>query len=120
MKKVLIIEDEEQIRSFLRTYLKASDFEVWEAQDGEDALKLLSEKIPDIIVTDIMMPKMDGVQFYLTLKEDVELQNIPVIVLTSRNAREDFEYASLLGMDEYLRKPFDPEEVVKIIREKLE
>lgn len=119
MTKVLIIEDEEQIRSFLRINLKACNFEVWEAGNGEEALQLLALKQPDIIITDIMMPKMDGLQFYLTLKDDPELQHIPVIVLTSRNAREDMEYAQLLGIDEYIRKPFDPEELIAKIKAKL-
>ncbi len=118
-KIVLIVEDEHHVRDIARIVLELEEFEVWEAENGRLALDMLSDRLPDLIITDIMMPEMDGVEFFLSLKESDRTSSLPVIVLTVKSQFEDIKYASLLGMDEYMTKPFDPRDLVKKVRELL-
>ncbi|MCL5036858.1 MAG: response regulator [Chloroflexi bacterium] len=80
-------------------------------------MDILEGKKVDLIISDINMPEMDGVQLYLKLKEREDLKSVPVVMLTSRGEIEDIRYASLLGMDRYLAKPFDPEELRSMLEE---
>lgn len=118
-KKVMVVEDEFHVRDLVRIVLELEGMEVIEAENGRQALEILSGATPDLIITDIMMPQMDGVQFFLTLKESERTSSIPVIVLTVKSQFEDIKYASLLGVDEYIVKPFDPRDMVKKVKEKL-
>ena len=103
---VLIVDDNNDMRSYLRTLL-ADKFYVLEAADGQDGLRLARECVPDIVVSDVMMPVMDGLQFCKKLKEDSITSHIPVILLTARSTEsqqvEGYEY----GADAYLTKPFN-------------
>jgi len=118
-KRILIVEDELQIRQIVKLTLQLENFEVMEAPNGQAALELILVQKPDLIITDIMMPEMDGIEFFLNLKENDQLSGIPVIVLTVKSQFEDIKYASILGMDEYVTKPFDPRDLIKRIKEKL-
>jgi len=118
-KRILIVEDELQIRQIVKLTLQLENFEVMEAPNGQAALELIRVQKPDLIITDIMMPEMDGIEFFLNLKENDQLSGIPVIVLTVKSQFEDIKYASILGMDEYVTKPFDPRDLIKRIKEKL-
>ncbi|MFH0801364.1 MAG: response regulator [bacterium] len=119
-KIILLVEDDLTLRRSIGFFLEVEGFLVLEAGNGREALEVIGHSPPDLIVTDIMMPEMDGVQFYLTLKEDPASREIPVIALTVKNALQDHQYASYLGMDEYLNKPFDPQELMGKIRKLLE
>lgn len=107
--KILIADDEPEIRDLLRLYLENEQYEVLEAEDGQQALGLLRSRKPDLCVLDIMMPKMDG---YHVLQELRKESNIPVIILSAKDADSEKILGLNLGADDYLAKPFNPLEAV--------
>ncbi|MBO4863180.1 MAG: response regulator transcription factor [Eubacterium sp.] len=107
--KILIADDEDEIRSLLGLYLENEGYNVIEAKDGAEAVLLLKEKKPDLAILDIMMPKMDGYQVLRKLRED---SNIPVIILSAKDADSEKILGLNLGADDYLAKPFNPLEAV--------
>ncbi len=111
--KVLIVDDEEGIREVIKEYCLYENYEVLESSNGIEALELLKENNIDIIVLDIMMPKMDG---YSTLKEIRKQYNIPVIILSARSEEYDKLFGFELGVDDYLTKPFSPKELIARIK----
>lgn len=107
--KILIADDEPEIRDLLRLYLENEQYEVMEAEDGQQALDLLRSRKPDLCVLDIMMPKMDG---YHVLQELRKESNIPVLILSAKDADSEKILGLNLGADDYLSKPFNPLEAV--------
>lgn len=104
MKKILIVDDEEQIRNILRLYLVKEGFEVMEAEDGEEALRLFYEKPFDLIILDVMLPKKDG---WSVLREIKKYTSTSVIMLTARADTEDEIFGFEMGADDYIVKPFN-------------
>lgn len=104
MKKILIVDDEEQIRNILRLYLVKEGFEVMEAEDGEEALRLFYEKPFDLIILDVMLPKKDG---WSVLREIKKYTSTSVIMLTARADIEDEVFGFEMGADDYIVKPFN-------------
>jgi two-component system phosphate regulon response regulator PhoB len=117
---VLIVEDEEHIRKVLEYNLKLDGFEVFQAADGPAALKLASEKTPDVILLDWMMPDMDGLEVLAELKHNQRTEHIPVFMLTAKGMLSEVGRAFEAGADDYITKPFDPNRLGKIIRKKLD
>lgn len=115
-KAILVVEDEDKVRSFVRLYLEHEGYRVIEAGNGREALRVLESRIPDLIVLDIEMPVMDGVSFYTALRDLPQGRKIPVVIVTVRDDSRDIQYAHLLGVDAYITKPFDPNELVGTIR----
>lgn len=111
--KILIADDEPEIRDLLRLYLEKDGYIVNEAADGIDAVEQFQKDIPDLVILDIMMPKMDG---YRVLKKVRESSNVPVIMLSAKGADADKILGLDLGADDYLTKPFNPLEAVARIR----
>ncbi|MCD8306787.1 MAG: response regulator transcription factor [Clostridia bacterium] len=109
MMKVLIVDDEEMIRNVLKEYVEFEGGEAFEAEDGMQAVKMCRDNDYDIILMDIMMPKMDG---YSAVKEIKKIKNIPVIMLTARGEELDKLYGFEIGADDYVTKPFSPKEVM--------
>ena len=107
--RILLVDDEERILNFLRTKLKASGFEVLTARNGEEALEQAQAQEPDLIVLDLLMPKMDGFE---VLRELRSFSTVPVIILSAREADADKIKGLRLGADDYLPKPFNPDELV--------
>ena len=107
-EKILIADDEASIRQIVETRLKASGYDVITANDGEEALNKIFAEQPNLIVLDIMMPKMDGLQ---VCKEVRKSLNTPIIVLTAKGDVEDRVNALMLGADDYIVKPFSPREL---------
>ncbi len=105
LSNILIVDDNDDMRRYLRTLL-SDRFFVLEASDGQSGLKLARESVPDIIVSDIMMPVMDGLQFCKSLKEDLITSHIPVILLTARSEEAQQVEGYESGADAYLTKPF--------------
>lgn len=120
MKKILIIEDEEPILEVLEAKFGLEKFETMRAKDGEEGLKMALEKKPDLILLDIIMPKMDGLTVLQKLSEDENGKKIPVIVLTNLSDDENVKNAVEKGNYDYLIKSdWRIEDVVKKVKEKL-
>lgn len=113
--KVLVVEDDTHLLSGIRDILELEDYEVITAENGQAALEVLhltGEEPPDIIVSDIMMPLMDGFAFLQAVRKEDAWITIPFIFLTAKGEKSDQRYGTLLGADVYLTKPFDPEDLV--------
>lgn len=107
--KILIADDEPEIRNLLRLYLENENYHVIEAEDGQRALDLLRAEQPALCILDIMMPKIDG---YHVLQQIRKESNIPVIILSAKDADSEKILGLNLGADDYLAKPFNPLEAV--------
>jgi DNA-binding response OmpR family regulator len=107
--RILVVDDEERIVNFLRSKLRASGYEVLTAGNGVEGLEQARAQEPDLIVLDILMPKMDGLEM---LKELRSFSTVPVIILTAKGADADRIKGLRLGADDYLPKPFNPDELV--------
>ena len=107
--KVLIVDDEEMIRDVLKEYVEFEGYEAYEAADGMEAVKMCKESDYDVILMDIMMPRLDG---FSAVKEIRKSKNIPVIMLSARGEEYDKLFAFELGVDDYVTKPFSPKEVM--------
>jgi CheY-like chemotaxis protein len=121
MKKILIVDDEPDVRALLKTRLTANGFEVFEASDGASGVTLALEKHPDLILLDIMMPGQDGVETYHKMKSDPGTQGIPVIFLTALADRISLTKKGLELEESYaiLGKPYRADELVQEIRRAL-
>ena len=109
MAKILIVDDEQGIRDVLREYLELDGYEVGEAVDGMDAIKQAKAGDYDLIIMDVMMPKLDG---YSAVKEIKKDKDVPVIMLSARSEEYDKLFGFEIGVDDYVTKPFSPKEVV--------
>ncbi|ALF54965.1 response regulator receiver protein [Nostoc piscinale CENA21] len=118
-KKILVIEDEVQICSNIQQILGLSDFQTVSANNGLDGLRLAKSEKPDLICCDIMMPDLDGYGVLKALRQDPETDSIPVILLTAKVERSDLRHGMELGADDYITKPFSPEELLKAIEMRL-
>jgi DNA-binding response OmpR family regulator len=110
MKRVLLVDDEPRILKFLSLKLLASGYSVISAESGQKALDQVNSDCPDIVVMDIIMPGMDGVE---TLRHIRKISQCPVILFSARD--HESEEIKKLGADDYLRKPFDPDELINRI-----
>ena len=115
----MIVDDSLTVRKITSRLLTREGFDVVTAKDGLDALQLLDERIPDVILLDIEMPRMDGFEFAKTIKADLKLAHIPIIMITSRTAEKHRNRAKELGVDAYLGKPYQEEELLRNLRELL-
>ncbi len=106
-KKILIVDDEPAIRQMLNDLLKNEGFSVLEAADGKKGLDEAKKHVPDLVVLDVNMPKMDGFKVLENLKKDKKTRDIPVIMLTSKSSQEDITQGIQLYADKYIPKPFD-------------
>lgn len=109
MKKILIVDDEQQIREVIREYAEFEGFEVTEADDGMEAVGICKEEDFDIIILDVMMPKLDG---FSTCKEIKKIKDIPTIMLSARGEEYDKLFGFEMGIDDYIVKPFSPKELM--------
>ena len=112
---VLIVEDNSDVRAYIRDYL-VSAYQVTEAGDGAEGIEKAQEVIPDLIITDVMMPKKDGYEVCRTLKLDEKTCHIPIILLTAKAASENKIEGLEIGADDYLIKPFEPKELLARVR----
>lgn len=111
--RVLVVDDEKLIRDVIKEYLVLENFEVYEAENGMEAVELVKNNNFDIIIMDIMMPKMDG---YSACKEIKKIKDIPFIMLSARGEEYDKLIGFDLGIDDYVTKPFSPKELVARIK----
>ena len=109
MKKVLIVDDESKIREVVKEYAEFSGYEAFEAADGMEAVRLCKENDYDIVLLDVMMPKLDG---YSTCKEIRKFSDVPIIILSARGEEYDKLFGFELGIDDYVVKPFSLKELM--------
>tara|TARA_Y100001968_G_scaffold193058_1_gene177031 strand:- start:10171 stop:10899 length:729 start_codon:yes stop_codon:yes gene_type:complete len=114
--RVLLVDDEPGIRTAVQTYLKDEGFEVTTAIDGEEGWEKAKEMSPDVIISDVMMPRCDGYGLLKRLREDERLGGTPVIFLTAKGMTIDRTQGYQAGVDDYIPKPFDPDELVARVR----
>ncbi len=119
MHRILIIEDNEDIRENVAEILTLSDYEVLMAPNGKEGIAVAQAQEPDLIICDIMMPGIDGYGVLHVLHKDPKTQNIPFIFLTSKSERSDFRAAMELGADDYITKPFSGNELLHAIQSRL-
>lgn len=114
--KILIVDDDPDIRDILKLTLSEENYEVIEAKDGEEAMKIISSKALDLILIDYKMPKMDGQQVCRLVKNDLLLRHLPVIMVTGKGEINDKVTGIDAGADDYIVKPFEPKELLARIR----
>ena len=118
-KHILIVEDHQSLLDAIQDILETEGYAVSTATDGVQALRMMEEDCPDLIVADIMMPRMNGHAFYKEIRDRPEWVPIPFIFLTARAERKDVLEGKELGAEDYLTKPFDPKELLVAIRARL-
>jgi DNA-binding response OmpR family regulator len=117
MAKILIVEDDKFLRELIAKKLKNEGFDVVEAVDGEEGLKKIKEERPDLVLLDLILPGIDGFEVLARVKEDPNLAQIPVIILSNLGQREEVERGLKLGASDYLIKAhFTPGEIVEKIK----
>jgi DNA-binding response OmpR family regulator len=114
-QQILAVDDEERVVRLLQIRFEALGYEVVPAHDGEAALRRAAEQRPDLVLLDVLMPKMDGFEVLQRLKADPETSNIPVIMLTARGQFEDLAHGYGEGADWYFHKPFDVVELEEFV-----
>ena len=119
MKKILIVDDEPNIVMTLEYTFKKSNYEVFIARDGQEALDILKTNFPDVIILDIMMPMVDGFATLEQIRKDDNLQHTKVMFLSAKNKESDIEKGLALGADAYMTKPFSIKKVVEKVEKLL-
>jgi DNA-binding NarL/FixJ family response regulator len=114
--QLLLVDDEPGLREAVQAYLEESGFTVQTANNGNEGWEMVQRFTPDLVISDVMMPQVDGYQLLKKLREDVRFQALPVIFLTARGMTSDRIAGYDAGCDAYLPKPFDPDELVSIIK----
>ncbi len=118
-KRVLLVEDEKNVILGVRTCLDAVGYDIEIVEDGQEALDAVNREYPDLILLDLLLPKVDGFEVLKTLKENEDTASIPVIVLTAKAEDEDRQRVMDLGADNYMTKPFKPQELWDVLKQYL-
>jgi len=119
-KEILVVEDHRPMAGAIESILTMEGYAVSTAANGIEALQVMEEAAPDLIVADILMPEMDGYAFYQEVQRRPEWRPIFFIFLTSMAEREDIQRGRELGVDSYITKPFEPEDLLAAVRTELE
>jgi CheY-like chemotaxis protein len=114
--RVLVVDDDEIIRQLISVNLELEGFEVTTAVDGQDCLDKVVEVDPAVITLDVMMPRMDGWEAAGRLRSDPRTAGVKVVLLSARAQEADLQRGDLIGVDAYLTKPFDPDELIATVR----
>ncbi len=117
--KILLVDDEPNFVKTVEFFLKANNYEVTVAVNGREALEKVGETKPDLILLDVMMPEMSGIDVCQQLKSDEEKQSIPILMVTAKGQREDVMQAAEAGANSYIVKPFNLMDLVSKIQEML-
>ena len=116
-KKILLVDDEDALLDMVKMRLEANDYEVITAVDGEAGLELARKERPDLIILDIMLPKMDGYKVCALLKKDTRYSSIPILMFTAKAQQEDMKIGEEAGANGYITKPFEPKALLGKIQE---
>jgi DNA-binding NarL/FixJ family response regulator len=114
--RVLLVDDEPGLRTAVQAYFKDEGFQVTTAQDGEEGWEKAQQELPDVVLSDVMMPRVDGFGLLARLRADERLGGTPVIFLTAKGMTADRIAGFRAGVDDYIPKPFDPDELVARVR----
>ena len=115
-QKILVVEDEPDIRKLVQYNLAQERFNVLEAEDGEQALKLLQREKPNLVILDLMLPGLSGMELCKLLRQRAETANLPILMLTAKAGEADRVVGLEMGADDYLAKPFSPREMVARVK----
>lgn len=115
-QKILVVEDEPDIRKLVQYNLAQERFKVLEAEDGEQALKILQREKPNLIILDLMLPGLSGLEICRILRERPDTSHLPILILTAKAGEADKVVGLEMGADDYLAKPFSPREMVARVR----
>jgi two-component system, cell cycle response regulator DivK len=118
-KHILVVEDQPDSRQIIRDMLAGTDYEITEAENGEEALKAIEKQRPDLILMDIQLPIMDGYTATNQIKANPALRSIPIIAVTSYALASEEKKARAAGCDDYVTKPFSPRQLLAKIRQYL-
>ena len=118
-KRILVVEDQDDNRQIIRDMLAATDYEIMEAVNGEEALAAVAKERPDLILMDIQMPILDGYEATRRIKADPALRAIPIIAITSYALSGDEQKARAAGCNDYVPKPYSPRQLLAKIRQYL-
>lgn len=116
-KKILVVDDEPHLLLLMEARLKASGYEVLTAADGQTALEMAKKQNPDLMILDLMLPKMDGYKVCALLKKDMRYSRIPIILFSARAQQEDMKMGEEVGADAYITKPFEPKRLLAKMEE---
>jgi len=117
MKKILIAEDERDIRDLIAFTLRFAGYEVLTANNGEEAVQITKKDLPDLVLTDVRMPRMTGYEACKLIKADPATQHIPVVFLSAKGQEAEVQTGLDSGGDEYLLKPFAPDQLTQKVAE---
>jgi len=120
MPRVLVVDDDPQVLKLLRVNFELEGFEVMSATNGEEALELVGRDTPDVVVCDVMMPGIDGLEVVRRLRAHPDTVSLPLVVVSAKAQRADVRAGLKLGADEYVTKPFDPAELIEIVQRLLD
>lgn len=118
-KKILITEDSPTVRAMIQDFLEGEGYQVVAAEDGQAAVDVAQKEKPDLIVLDLMMPKMDGFTACKMLKLDPHFQKVPIVILTARASEADLKMGREVGASAFLNKPFEPNSFLAKVKELL-
>jgi len=118
-KKILIVDDEQHVVDVVKMRLEVSGYEVIAAYDGQEGLRMARDEKPDLIILDVMLPKIDGYKICRMIKFDPKYKHTPIIMFTARAQESDMQLSKEVGADSYLTKPFEPKILMGKIKELL-
>jgi twitching motility two-component system response regulator PilH len=119
MPTILIVDDSQTVREMVSEQLRRAGFSVVEAVDGEEAIAKIQESLPDLVVTDIVMPKKNGYELCRWLKSEQQTRNIPVVMCTSKGEEFDLYWGMKQGADAYITKPYHPPDLLAAVKKLL-
>jgi CheY-like chemotaxis protein len=114
--RVLVVDDDDVIRQLITVNLELEGFDVVTASDGQDALEKVKDVAPDVVTLDVMMPRLDGWEAAARLRQDPATAHIKVVLLSARAQEADLQRGERIGVDAYLTKPFDPDDLINTVR----
>ena len=114
--RILLVDDEKDLLELVKVRLEANGFDVMTARDGLEALEKARGEKPDLVILDVMLPKLNGYEVCTLLKQDPRYQNIPIVLFTAKTQEEDEKTGVGCGANAYVRKPFQPQELLDKIR----
>lgn len=120
--RVLVVDDTASIRFLIRTNMEIAGFDVDEAVDGADCLEFLrtAEVLPDAITVDVMMPRLDGIATVAAIRADPRTRDIAIVMVTTQGHPADIQRATQAGVDAYVTKPFDPDELITTVQDAID